>query len=32
MLFFYKEQSDSLLEIVHNEDLRKQILILQKKI
>lgn len=28
---FYKEQSDSLLEIVHNEDLRKQILILQKK-
>lgn len=28
---FYKEQSDSLLEIVHNEDLRKQMLTLQKK-
>ena len=28
---FYKEQSDSLLDIVHNEDLRKQMLTLQKK-
>lgn len=28
---FYKEQSDSLLEIVHNEDLQKQMLTLQKK-
>lgn len=28
---FYKEQSDSLLEIVHNENLQKQMLTLQKK-